>query len=223
MIVKPQSRRSDTSTRRSDRRLRKRFVDLAIAIPMLIITAPVLIVAIALICWNEPGNPIFRQARVGKGGRPFTMFKLRTMYLNNDDAEARKFNRSELLGEVDAKPTNSLFKLENDCRIMPVGRFLRRLSIDELPQLWNVLRGDMSIVGPRPSLAWEVSLFTREQLRRHEVPPGMTGLWQVSGRNRLSMQQMLALDLTYVDQQSILLDMQILWRTLPAVISGNTS
>jgi lipopolysaccharide/colanic/teichoic acid biosynthesis glycosyltransferase len=105
---------------------------------------------------------------------------------------------------------------------LPMSRFLRRFSIDELPQLVNVILGDMSIVGPRPSLPWEVELFTPEQRRRHAVLPGITGLWQVSGRNRLNMQQMLALDLVYVEQQSFLLDLKILWQTMPAVLLGHT-
>jgi lipopolysaccharide/colanic/teichoic acid biosynthesis glycosyltransferase len=116
-----------------------------------------------------------------------------------------------------------VFKLEDDPRVMPVGRFLRRYSIDELPQLLNVLRGEMSLVGPRPSLPWEVELYSPEQRRRHECLPGLTGLWQVSGRNRLSMQQMLSLDLEYVERQSLRLDLWVLWRTLSAVLAGDTS
>ena len=149
------------------------------------------------------------------------MLKLRTMREGNDDSAFREFNTRELRGEPN--PTgDGILKLENDPRLLPMSRFLRRFSIDELPQLVNVILGDMSLVGPRPCLPWEVELFTPEQRRRHEVLPGITGLWQVSGRNRLTMQQMLALDLVYVEQQSFLLDLKILWRTVPAVLLGHT-
>jgi lipopolysaccharide/colanic/teichoic acid biosynthesis glycosyltransferase len=201
---------------------KKRLLDLAIAISTLVVTSPILVLAMVLIWCSDPGTVLFRQVRVGRNGRPFTMLKLRTMYLDNDDSAFRKFNTGELLGGNKSN-TKGIFKLENDPRVLPVGRFFRRFSIDELPQLLNVLRGNMSVVGPRPSLLWEVKLFTQEQQRRHDVPPGMTGLWQVSGRNRLSMQQMLALDLAYVDRQSTLLDLKILWRTLPTVLKGETS
>jgi lipopolysaccharide/colanic/teichoic acid biosynthesis glycosyltransferase len=106
---------------------------------------------------------------------------------------------------------------------VPGGRLVRRYSLDELPQLLNVLRGEMSLVGPRPSLPWEVELYTPEQRRRHDCLPGMTGLWQVSGRNRLSMQEMLALDLEYVERRSLLLDLRILWRTPAVVLSGGNT
>jgi lipopolysaccharide/colanic/teichoic acid biosynthesis glycosyltransferase len=169
----------------------------------------------------DPGSVLFRQTRTGRGERPFTMLKLRTMREGNDDSAFREFNTRELRGELN--PTSDgILKPEHDPRLLPMCRFLRRLSIDELPQLVNVILGDMSIVGPRPCLPWEVELFTPEQRRRHEVLPGITGLWQVSGRNRLNMQQMLALDVVYVEQQSFLLDLKILWWTVPAVLLGQT-
>jgi lipopolysaccharide/colanic/teichoic acid biosynthesis glycosyltransferase len=203
------------------RKLGKRLLDLAIAIPSLIASVPILLLAMVLMQLADPGSVLFRQIRIGRGERPFTVLKLRTMLLGSDDSAFREFNTRELRGEP--SPTgDGILKLENDPRLLPMSRFLRRFSIDELPQLVNVILGDMSLVGPRPSLPWEVELFTPEQRRRHEVLPGITGLWQVSGRNRLTIQQMLALDLVYVEQQSFLLDLKILWQTVPAVLLGHT-
>ena len=203
------------------RKLGKRLLDLAIAIPALIASAPILLLAMLLMQLADPGSVLFRQTRIGRGERPFTMLKLRTMREGNDDSAFREFNTRELRGEPNLTG-DGVLKLENDARLLPMSRFLRRLSIDELPQLVNVILGDMSLVGPRPCLPWEVELFTLEQRRRHEVLPGMTGLWQVSGRNRLNMQQMLALDLLYVEEQSFLLDLKVLWWTVPAVLLGQT-
>jgi len=180
-----------------------------------------MLAAMAVIRLTDPGPALLRQVRIGQGGRPFTMLKLRTMYVDNDDRAFREFNTREMLNGN--KPDDAgIFKLEDDPRVLPIGRFLRRYSIDELPQLINVLRGEMSLVGPRPSLPWEVELYSSQQRRRHECLPGMSGLWQVSGRNRLTMQQMLELDLAYVEQRSLSLDLWILWQTLPAVLLGNT-
>lgn len=201
--------------------LGKRLVDLVIAIPALIVSAPFLLLAMLLMQLADPGRVLFRQIRTGRDERPFTMLKLRTMREGNDDGAFREFNTRELRGELNPN-SDGIFKLENDPRLLHMGRFLRRFSIDELPQLVNVILGDMSLVGPRPCLPWEVELFTPEQRRRHEVLPGMTGLWQVSGRNRLSMQQMLELDLLYVEQQSFFMDLKILWWTVPAVLLGRT-
>jgi len=212
--------KSLTPTNLTDRRLGKRLLDLAIAVSALVASVPILLLAIVLMQLADPGTVLFRQTRIGRGERPFTMLKLRTMR-DGDDSAFREFNTQELRGRPN-QTGDGIFKLENDFRVLPIGRFFRRLSIDELPQLVNVILGDMSIVGPRPCLPWEVELFTREQRRRHEVLPGITGLWQVSGRNRLTMQQMLALDLAYVGQQSFLLDLKILLRTVPAVLLGHT-
>jgi lipopolysaccharide/colanic/teichoic acid biosynthesis glycosyltransferase len=195
----------------------KRIIDLMITIPALVLSLPIMMIAALLIRMSSPGPVLFRQVRIGEGERPFTMLKLRTMHVGCDDSLVHEGNVKEILGEAE-QPEDGVFKPKEDPRIIPTGRLIRRFSIDELPQLVNVLRGDMSVVGPRPSLPWEVELYTVEQRRRHQCRPGMTGLWQVSGRNRLSMLQMLELDLVYLQCQSVLLDLWIIWRTIPAVL-----
>jgi lipopolysaccharide/colanic/teichoic acid biosynthesis glycosyltransferase len=176
-----------------------------------------MILAAVLVRCTSPGPVLFRQARIGLHGQPFVMFKFRTMRDGCSDEPLRELNLAELQGNADPGTSDGIFKLENDPRVTAAGRVLRRFSIDELPQLFNVLRGEMSLVGPRPALPWEVELFTPEQRRRHECVPGITGLWQVSGRNRLSMREMLDLDLLYVERRSTLLDVRILLRT-PLVV-----
>lgn len=199
----------------------KRVLDVVGAVLLLVLALPVLLPACLLVRLTSPGPVLFRQTRIGLHERPFTMFKLRTMRADCDDRLHRELNLRELRGEAAPGDADGLFKVDRDPRITPVGRVLRRFSVDELPQLLNVLRGEMSLVGPRPSLPWEVELFTREQRRRHDCLPGLTGLWQVSGRNRLSMPEMLALDLAYVDRRSLRLDLWILLRTPYAVLFGD--
>jgi lipopolysaccharide/colanic/teichoic acid biosynthesis glycosyltransferase len=206
----------------TNQRRAKRVLDLVVACPLLLLCAPLMIGVAALIRLTSRGPALIRQIRIGQHERPFTMFKFRTMYLDADDGLLRQMNIRELLGDTKAGTSDGVFKLEADRRVTKVGRHLRRLSVDELPQLFNVLRGEMSVVGPRPSLPWEVELFTPEQRRRHECLPGMTGLWQVSGRNRLSMPEMLALDLDYARSQSLRLDLWILCRTPGAVLFDRT-
>jgi lipopolysaccharide/colanic/teichoic acid biosynthesis glycosyltransferase len=153
---------------------------------------------------------LYRQQRVGKDGRLFHMLKFRSMYR---DADQR---RAELSAANEA--TGPLFKMRNDPRVTRSGRFLRRTSLDELPQLLNVLRGEMSLVGPRPPLPSEVESYEEWQLGRLRAVPGMTGLWQVSGRSEVSFHDMVRLDLHYIRNWSLSLDLEILWRTLPAVL-----
>jgi lipopolysaccharide/colanic/teichoic acid biosynthesis glycosyltransferase len=191
----------------------KRVLDLAIAIPLIVFSGPLMLFSALLVRLTSEGPALFRQTRVGRNGRFFTLLKLRTMSVRNDDREHRAFTTRELRGEIDDAEADGIFKLDRDPRITGIGDVLRRYSIDELPQLLNVVRGDMSLVGPRPSLPWEVELYTDEQTRRHECLPGITGLWQVSGRSRLSVSEMLKLDLAYVEQRSLRLDLWILLRT----------
>jgi lipopolysaccharide/colanic/teichoic acid biosynthesis glycosyltransferase len=166
-----------------------------------------------LIRLDSPGPALFRQQRVGKHGKLFTCYKFRTMVI---DAEARK---AELvaLNEADGP----LFKIRRDPRVTRVGRLLRRSSLDELPQLWNVLSGEMSLVGPRPALPEEVALYEPWHRRRLEVMPGLTGLWQVLGRSNTTFDEMVQLDIYYAENWSVNTDLRILLRTIPAVLSSN--
>ena len=174
----------------------KRSMDVLISAVALCVLSPVMI-AIGFLVWLKMGwPPFFSQQRPGLGGRPFTMYKFRTM-----NAKTDRFGR--LLPDAE--------------RLAPFGRFLRATSLDELPELWNVLKGEMSLVGPRPLLMEYLSLYSTEQARRHEVRPGITGWAQVNGRNALSWDEKFALDVWYVDNQSIALDLHILWKTLMAV------
>jgi exopolysaccharide biosynthesis polyprenyl glycosylphosphotransferase len=190
-------------------RLLKRALDLAGALGGLLLAAPLL----ALLLWairRQDGHPaLLRQTRVGRYGRPFTMYKLRTMIPGSDGAP----------DEGDWRPEGG-YKRWDDPRVTPIGRALRRLSLDELPQLVNVLRGEMSLVGPRPPLPYEVERYERWQCRRLSVLPGMTGLWQVSGRADLPFDRWIVLDLQYVDSWSLWLDVKLLLQTVPAVLTG---
>ncbi|MFC7645746.1 sugar transferase [Streptosporangium lutulentum] len=195
------------------RQLVKGVFDKVVAALALLALSPFLLVVAALIKSTGPGPVLFRQARVGKGGEEFTVLKFRTMV---PDAEQIKRILTEL-NEGDGV----LFKIRNDPRITPLGSWLRRYSIDELPQLFNVVRGDMSLVGPRPPLPEEVARYGTDVRRRLVVKPGLTGLWQVSGRSDLSWEESVRLDLRYVENWSLALDMQILWKTWSAVMRGS--
>ena len=190
----------------------KRVFDLLIAGTTLLLTAPVLLVAAIAIKLDTPGPVLFRQVRVGRDGRPFEMLKLRTMCV---DAEQR---RAELLHRNEAD--GPMFKLRDDPRVTRVGRFLRRCSIDELPQCWNVLRGDMSVVGPRPALPVEVDAWPDEVRGRLRVLPGITGMWQVCGRSDTSFDDYVRLDLAYVDNWSLAHDLEIVARTVGVVLNA---
>lgn len=190
----------------------KRGMDIALSLVLLVGTAPLLLVAALLIRLSSPGPVFFIQRRSGRLGREFRMFKLRTMVQGAERAQ------DEL---ARSRKGRCFLKLDDDPRVTPVGRVLRRYSIDEIPQFWNVLKGDMSLVGPRPLLPCDVRNFPRdERARRFDVQPGVTGLWQVSGRSRLSDEERMALDLAYVDHWGLLLDLDVLARTPMAVLSG---
>ena len=190
----------------------KRGIDVVGACVGLVLTAPLIAAAAAAVRLSSPGPVFFRQLRCGIRGRPFEMLKLRTMYA---DAEARQAELAEL-NEMDGP----VFKVRDDPRVTPVGRVLRRFSLDEVPQLWNVLKGEMSLVGPRPPIPGEVSSYDPVHRRRLSMRPGLTCTWQVSGRNGIGFEEWVRLDLEYIDRWSLVLDVALLLRTIPAVIAG---
>ncbi len=200
----------------------RRALDLTVSSFALVLLAPVMLAIGVAVRVTSPGPAVFRQERVGKDLRPFPMLKFRTMRVDADEADAalRDLIARELGGE-DTTVDGST-KLAADPRITSLGRFLRRTSLDELPQLLNVLAGHMSLVGPRPCLPWEAAMFPAEYACRFQVRPGMTGLWQVSGRSHLSTLQMLALDAEYVQDRRLRTDLKILARTLPAALDGGS-
>jgi exopolysaccharide biosynthesis polyprenyl glycosylphosphotransferase len=195
------------------RLLGKTAFDLLLGTVALLVAAPLMLLVALAIRLTSKGPALFRQTRVGVDGREFEMLKFRSMVV---DAEAR---REDLLGLSDGNGV--LFKMRDDPRVTRVGRVIRRFSIDELPQLINVVKGEMSLVGPRPPLPEEVAGYSEDATRRLKVRPGVTGLWQVSGRSDLSWEESLRLDLRYTDNWSLTLDMQILWRTFRAIMRGS--
>ena len=192
-------------------RFGKRMLDLVGALIALVLSGPLVLLAALAIKLESRGPVFYRSTRVGRGGRPFTFYKLRSM-VNGADRHRHHLSH---LNECDGP----VFKISRDPRVTMVGRFLRTTSLDELPQLWNVLRGEMSLVGPRPPLPDEVSHYQPWQLRRLDVRPGITCLWQISGRSRIGFEEWMRLDLEYINRQSFPLDFQILLRTIPAVLS----
>ena len=187
----------------------KRLLDVAGALALLVLTSPVLVLAAMLVRITMGAPVLFRQTRAGMHGRPFTLVKLRTMHVAHaTTGVAPATTRARQANDRDG----------DEQRLTALGRWLRATSVDELPQLWNVLTGAMSLVGPRPLLPSYLERYSPEQARRHEVPPGITGLTQVSGRNGLSWEEKFALDVWYVDHWSLGLDLWVLWRTLVTVV-----
>jgi lipopolysaccharide/colanic/teichoic acid biosynthesis glycosyltransferase len=199
----------------------KRVIDVICAALLLVSLVPVLIAVAVLVKRSSPGPVLFRQRRLGKDGRPFWLYKFRTMGDDCSPSPHRAYMQALVNGE--ASPVRGIYKLVDDPRVTPLGRCLRSSSLDELPQLWNILRGDMGLVGPRPPLPYEVELYGARERTRLRVKPGLTGLWQVSGRSRLDFHAMIEMDLQYVERWSLWLDIQILARTPLAVLSTRDS
>jgi lipopolysaccharide/colanic/teichoic acid biosynthesis glycosyltransferase len=174
-----------------------------------------MVIALLLKTEDRKGSVFFKQVRIGKEGKPFEMYKFRSMVHNAEEILTDLLEQNEIEG--------AMFKMKEDPRVTKVGRFIRKTSIDELPQLWNVLRGDMSLVGPRPSLPREVELYTRHDKQRLAVIPGCTGLWQVSGRNSLSFQEMVELDLYYIEHRNIWFDVKLILRTVRVMVFPNNA
>lgn len=192
--------------------LAKRAMDICLSLVLMALSLPVLMGVVLMIKLTEGGRVLYSQTRCGLNGRKFTLYKIRTMVEDAENRQQDLMHLNEMTGPV--------FKLSRDPRVTAFGRFLRRFSLDELPQLWNVLRGDMSLVGPRPPIPDEVARYQRWQRRRLSMKPGLTCLWQISGRNELDFDRWMELDLQYIDSWSPWLDLQILLKTVPAVLSG---
>jgi lipopolysaccharide/colanic/teichoic acid biosynthesis glycosyltransferase len=217
----------------------KRCLDIIISAFLLVLLSPLFLFLAILIMLDSPGSPIFAQERVAsirRNGKhshgdevtTFTFYKFRTMYQNTNSALHREFTRAYINGDEKALITlqkthqaeNCRYKIANDPRVTRVGRLLRKTSLDELPQFWNVLKGDMSLVGPRPPLPYEVEVYELAHLRRLDAKPGLTGLWQVTARSSASFEEMVRLDIEYAESQSLWLDLMILWKTPLAIFSG---
>jgi lipopolysaccharide/colanic/teichoic acid biosynthesis glycosyltransferase len=196
----------------------KRGLDLLLASAGLLLTLPIVLLSVLAVKCDTRGPAFFRQVRVGANGRRFRMVKIRTMLHDNDDSQHRAYMAALVAGA--GERCGGMYKLVDDPRVTRVGRVLRRFSLDEIPQIWNVLKGDMSVVGPRPPLPSEVELYQPRAMERLRVKPGMTGLWQVSGRCRLPFEAMVELDVAYWQRWSLLLDLAILLRTPKAVLAG---
>jgi exopolysaccharide biosynthesis polyprenyl glycosylphosphotransferase len=202
---------SSTSPKPLQRAL-KRAIDILVSASALLLLAPLLVAAAIAIRATSRGPVLFAQERMGMRGRRFKMLKFRSMVQNAEHLKAALLARNERTGPA--------FKISRDPRITRVGRWLRKYSIDELPQLWNVLRGEMSLVGPRPALPEEVARYAAWQRRRLSVRPGLTCVWQVSGRNEVSFSTWMVLDMRYIDHWSLLEDLRLIVRTVPAVVTG---
>lgn len=198
---------------RENRLILKRVLDVLVSGVALLVLLPLLAVIAALAKLASEGPVFYRWKVVGKDGVPFVGYKFRSMYKDADKRKADLLKQNEMSGPV--------FKMTNDPRITPLGRVLRKYSLDELPQFWSVLKGDMSLVGPRPPLVSEWEQFTERQKRKLEVKPGLTCLWQVNGRNRISdFDDWVRLDLQYIQEWSLALDFRILLKTIPVVVLG---
>lgn len=215
----------------------KRLIDFIVAAALLIFLAPLLIAISVLIRLDSPGGAIFTQERVGvrfryANGRrdwelrPFTVYKFRTMSRNSKSELHRQFvqafiqNDTAAMSLIQNGKDSGVYKIVDDPRVTRVGKYLRKTSLDELPQLWNVLKGDMSLVGPRPPLAYEVEVYSERHLQRLAAYPGMTGLWQISARSSVDFEKMVDLDVWYIENQSLWVDLKILFMTPFAVIRG---
>ncbi|WP_051153998.1 sugar transferase [Paenibacillus sp. PAMC 26794] len=191
----------------------KRMLDLLGSFIGLIILCPLFAVIGILIKIEAPqGSVFFRQVRVGQDGKEFHMYKFRSMVANAEDLLEQLINQNEVNG--------NMFKMKNDPRITRIGKFIRKTSLDELPQLWNVFRGEMSLVGPRPALPREVKNYTSYDRQRLQMIPGCTGLWQVSGRNSVGFEEMVELDLTYARERSMMVDIKIIFRTFKVLVGS---
>lgn len=196
----------------------KRLFDVFFGCLLLVLLVPLLIVIAVLVKLTSSGPVLFRQERIGRFGRPFVMYKFRTMAHGADSSVHERYFQEYVKGMSAPGEDRGVFKLRRDSRVTPIGGVLRRFALDEIPQLINVVKGDMSLVGPRPPLDYEVQLYSPRDLQRLSVMPGMTGIWQIRGRDSVDFSAMVDLDLEYIRRQSLLLDFAIVLATVPALI-----
>ena len=208
----------------------KRCSDVAVALPVLILSLPLIVLIAIAIVIDSPGSPILIQKRVGKDGKSFNFFKFRSMRPSPQGDNHRAFMKAYINSYVNGDDDvlnhtqeNALFKPKEDNRVTRVGRFLRKTSLDELPQLFNIVKGDMSLVGPRPPIYYEVEEYKAWHLRRFEAQPGVTGLAQINGRSHIPFADIVRWDIQYIENQSLFLDLMILLRTVPSVLLGQGS
>lgn len=190
----------------------KRMMDILVSTVALVLFSPIFLLVAIAIKLTSRGPLLFKQTRVGLGGRHFTCLKFRSMIVDADEMKAKLEHLNEATGPV--------FKIKNDPRMTSIGKFIRKASLDELPQLWNVFVGDMSIVGPRPAVPNEVEKYKQREFGRLAVRPGITCIWQISGRSDLSFEEWMQLDLKYIENMSFWGDIKIVWQTVPAVLTG---
>ena len=201
-------------------RVLKRSVDIVAGLAVFTLLGPLFIFLALAVRFSSPGPVLFRQVRLGRDGKPFTFYKFRSMHHKNDDGAHREFARDFISGDMCSDDDTTVFKMVRDPRITAIGCFLRRSSLDELPQFWNVLKGEMSLVGPRPPISYELEHYQDWHKDRLKVKPGLTGLWQVSGRSSVGFDEMVMLDLYYIGHWNLKLDLKIMARTLPVMVKG---
>ena len=215
---------ADTSRYYGNQALLKRVLDIVVASAMLLVAGPLMLVIALLVKKSSPGPILFTQERLGKDGKPFSFYKFRSMENNSNDAIHRQFAAMFINGdESGCAKSNSgdkVFKLKADPRVTIIGAWIRKTSLDELPQLFNILKGEMSVVGPRPPIAYEIENYQPWHMERLKAVPGLTGLWQVSGRSSVSFEEMVRLDVQYINNWSIWWDISIILRTVPVVLWG---
>ena len=194
---------------------------MVLALLLLVAIAPIMLIVTLCIMFDSPGPVLYRQRRVGMYGFEFSMLKFRSMYANNDDRVHREAIKRYMNGDAVGDDGPNKFKLVNDPRITRVGRLIRKTSLDELPQLWNVVMGEMSLVGPRPPVPYEVEHYSLRALRRLEGMPGLTGPWQVYARSRVSFEKMVEMDIEYLQRQSLWEDVKLIALTGPVMLRGD--
>ena len=202
---------------KGDYELMKRWMDIIISLIMFVVFMPLFVVVSILIKLTSRGPIFYKQIRFGKDGKPFVFLKFRSMYNNSDHSIHKKYIEDYINGNGN---NGGVYKINHDKRVTPLGRILRKTSIDELPQLINVLKGDMSIVGPRPPIHYEYNMKTEVQKNRLKVKPGITGLWQIKGRSTVPFTDMVKMDLTYIKTTSLILDVLIMFETVYVILNG---